>query len=181
VAAARRVDETIAELMNAPRQAVDLTALLFNMARGFNDAQATLPSAERVRVNVVAGTRLRVAGTEEAIETVVENLIDNAISFSPGGSVVQVSLQAKGGMARMTIEDNGPGVAPEDLERIFERHFSHRPDLSAPDTSSGDSHFGIGLAIVRRNVELMDGTVLAENRAEGGLKVTVRLPIAPNL
>ena len=43
------------------------------------------------------------------------------------------------------------------------------------------AHFGIGLAIVRRNVKLMDGTVLAENRAEGGVKVTVRLPIAPNL
>jgi two-component system sensor histidine kinase ChvG len=182
VAAARRVDETIAELMNAPRQAVDITALLHNMARGFNDAQAALPAAQRVRVNVVAGTKLRVAGTEEAIETVVENLIDNAIGFSPGGSVVQVSLQAKGGVARMTIEDNGPGVAAEDLERIFERHFSHRPDLAATalDGGSPDSHFGIGLAIVRRNVELMDGTVLAENRAEGGLKVTVRLPIAPS-
>jgi two-component system sensor histidine kinase ChvG len=182
VAAARRVDETIAELMNAPRQAVDITALLHNMARGFNDSQAALPAAQRVRVNVVAGTKIRVAGTEEAIETVVENLIDNAISFSPGGSVVQVSLQNKGGMARMTIEDNGPGVAAEDLERIFERHFSHRPDITAAALDSGnpDSHFGIGLAIVRRNVELMDGAVLAENRAEGGLKVTVRLPIAPN-
>jgi two-component system sensor histidine kinase ChvG len=182
VAAARRVDETIAELMNAPRQAVNLTALLHNMSRGFNDAQAALPADQRVRVNVIASGKVRVAGTEEAIETVVENLIDNAISFSPGGSVVQVSLQAKGGTARMTIEDNGPGVAAEDLERIFERHFSHRPDLtlSASDNTTGDSHFGIGLAIVRRNVELMDGAVLAENRADGGLKVTVRLPIAPN-
>ena len=129
----------------------------------------------------MANGKVRVAGTEEAIETVVENLIDNAISFSPGGSVVQVRLQGKGGTARMIIEDDGPGVAAEDLERIFERHFSHRPDLAGPasENGGGDSHFGIGLAIVRRNVELMDGTVLAENRAEGGLKVTVRLPVAP--
>lgn len=181
VAAARRVDETIAELMNAPRQAVDLSALLQNMTRGFNDAQGTLPAHQRVRVEVTASHRVRVAGTEEAIETVVENLLDNAISFSPAGATVRVQLQSKGGVARMTIEDQGPGVAQEDLERIFERHFSHRSESPAfvnGEVPGADTHFGIGLAIVRRNVELMDGSVIAENRAEGGLKVTVRLPVA---
>ncbi|TXH36276.1 MAG: ATP-binding protein [Rhodospirillaceae bacterium] len=181
MAAARRVDETIAELMNAPRQAVDLSALLQNMTRGFNDAQGTLQAHQRVRVEVTASQRVRVAGTEEAIETVVENLLDNAISFSPAGATVRVQLQSKGGVARMTIEDQGPGVAQEDLERIFERHFSHRSESPAfvnGEVPGADTHFGIGLAIVRRNVELMDGSVIAENRAEGGLKVTVRLPVA---
>ncbi|MBV5324216.1 MAG: sensor histidine kinase, partial [Rhodospirillaceae bacterium] len=62
---------------------------------------------------------------------------------------------------------------------IFERHVSHRPQSNGTvGRASGGPHFGLGLAIVRRNIELMGGRVSARNRPEGGFEVTLSLPLA---
>ena len=105
---------------------------------------------------------LFVLGTEEMVETVVENLIDNAVSFSPAGGEILMHLTRDGRFAHSTISDQGPGVPSDQLERIFDRYFSER---RADETSDGQSsYFGIGLWIARRNVEAMGGTIEAENR-----------------
>lgn len=75
-------------------------------------------------------------------------------------------------MAELSIADTGPGVAPENLERIFDRYFSRRQ--SEEDQAP---HFGIGLWIARRNVEALGGSIRAENRAPAGLVVRVSLPL----
>jgi len=72
----------------------------------------------------------------------------------------------------LTVEDDGPGVAPERLVHIFERYYSHRPG-PAPG-----AHLGIGLCLVSQHVLLLGGAIAAVNRAGGGLSVVVRLPIA---
>ena len=77
----------------------------------------------------------------------------------------------------ITVEDQGPGVPEDKLEQIFERYYSERGvtgDESALDP--GEAHFGIGLWIVRRNVEAIGGSVAAENGPGGGLRVRLRLP-----
>ncbi len=171
ISAARRVDEAIAELLDEPVQFIDLSSLVRNTARAFNDAH----SGNRVAVVAEAADGIRVGASEEALETVLENLLDNAVSFSPPGGVVRIKLSKANRRAEMVIDDQGPGVPKDIINHIFERHFSYRPNGTG---ESGDSHFGIGLAIVRRNVELLGGTITAENRSEGGLRVSVKLPLA---
>ena len=112
------------------------------------------------------------------IETVVENLIDNAVSFSPRGSEILVHLTRDGSFAHLAVCDQGPGVPAGQLDRIFDRYYSER----RAETTSGSpsSYFGIGLWIARRNVEAMGGAIEAENRNPRGLAVHVRLPLAPS-
>lgn len=120
---------------------------------------------------------LYVLGSEAMIETVLENLIDNAVSFSPMGSEILIHLAHDGRLAHLTVSDNGPGVPEGQIARIFDRYYSERRAEEAGEAPS--SYFGIGLWIARRNVEAMDGTITAENSVPQGLTVHIRLPLAP--
>ena len=112
---------------------------------------------------------LFVLGTEEMIETVLENLIDNAVSFSPPGSEILIHLTRGGSFAHLTVCDQGPGVPEGQLDRIFDRYHSER--RAETESDSPASYFGIGLWIVRRNVEAMGGTIEAEARVDERLSV----------
>ena len=123
--------------------------------------------------------RATVKGGEDLIETVLENLLDNAESFSPRGGEIKLALKIENRLAVLTVEDEGPGVDPANIERIFDRYFSVREPTNGAGNGNGETtHFGIGMWVVRRNVEALGGTVIAENRAPHGLKVKVRLPLA---
>jgi two-component system, OmpR family, sensor histidine kinase ChvG len=117
-----------------------------------------------------------VVGSADLIETAIENILDNAVSFTPPNGTIRVRTRRDGKMARVVIEDEGPGVAPDRLRRIFERYYSVRPASAANGAKNGAVNFGIGLWIVRRNIEAMGGHVYAENRREGGLRMVVELP-----
>src|SRR5205823_2817602 len=122
---------------------------------------------------------LAVAGREDMFETILENLIDNALSFSPPGEPITVRAKGDNGTIIMTVADNGPGVAPDQLNRIFERYYSSRFNREQDEIdANGGIHFGIGLWLVRQQVQALGGTVTAENQATGGLVVTVRIPRA---
>lgn len=166
VTAARRMEETVAELVDPPRQKIDLAALTNTILNSYGDS--------RLIANVQPCTVL--AG-EDLLETVLENILDNAISFSPPHGHILVTLRAKGGWAELMVEDHGPGIDPAVLGKIFERYVSHRPQ--SQEAQAGEQHFGIGLWIVRRNVEAIGGTITAENRDEGGLRMAIRLPCLP--
>jgi two-component system sensor histidine kinase ChvG len=105
----------------------------------------------------------------------MENLLANALSFSAAADAIHVSAARSGANAEVLVEDEGPGVDPADIERIFERYYSHRPRTG--ELAGGEAHYGIGLWIVRRNVESLGGRVEAENRAQGGLRVRILLPL----
>ena len=124
---------------------------------------------------------LYVLGSEAMIETVLDNLIDNAVSFSPPGGEILVHLTHDGSFAHLTVSDRGPGVPEQQLERIFERYYSERRAGPAGEVAdeAAATYFGIGLWIARRNVEAMDGTIAAENRIPQGLRIHIRLPLAP--
>ncbi|MGE0118539.1 MAG: sensor histidine kinase [Dongiaceae bacterium] len=181
VSTARRMDEAMAELLDPPRQRVDLSRLLTRMmvAYGTVIESRGLKLATSVEDNVV------VRASEDLLETVVENIVDNSISVTPKGGRINVALRRNKRWADMIIADEGPGVPPDDLERIFERRFSNRPKgpAEAPVETAGASepgavHAGIGLWIVRRNIEAIGGRVAAENRASGGLVMTIQVPLA---
>lgn len=170
VAAARRMEETIAESISAPRERLDLSALLSRML----DTYKATTAARGVRIEQRIDHGLVVLAGEETVETVMENLLANALSFSASGGSIFVTAARLGSDVEILVEDEGPGVEPADVERIFERYYSHRP--AAGRTDRIGSHYGIGLWIVRRNVEALGGSVRAENRARHGLRVRITLP-----
>ena len=100
----------------------------------------------------------------------------NAVSFSPPGGSVQVRARRLGSRIEVHVDDHGPGVPPHLLDRIFERHVSIRPERD--DAAAGQANFGIGLWICRRHLAAHGGTIEAQNRPEGGLRMCVALPSA---
>ncbi|WP_096701626.1 ATP-binding protein [Magnetospirillum sp. 15-1] len=171
VSTARRIDETIAGLIDRPRRRVELSALLERLGRGY----VRLAADRSIGLELRLAPGLVVTGDDDMVELVAENLLDNALDFSPSGSVVTMELRREAGEARFRVLDQGPGVPETEWERIFERHLSHRPGT----TEGGGDHYGLGLWIVRRNAEAMGGRAWAGQAPGGGLTITVSLPLAP--
>lgn len=172
VSATRRMEQATAELIDPPREAIDVSALLLGMLKSHRDTMA----GQSLHLEATIEDGIFVRGSEELFETIIDNLLENATSFAPHGSTVAVTLHedhGMDGMAALTVRDQGPGVPEADLERIFERYFSRREEAGSTGTN-----FGIGLWIVRRNVEAIGGMVRAENEPDGGLAVVLRLPQA---
>src|SRR5438067_910864 len=155
------------------RRPVDLQRLL----RKLIESRATLLPGRDIRLRGELWPAVYVLGSESIIETVIENLIDNAASFAPAGSEVLVRLRQERDVAHIEVVDEGPGVPPAQLDQIFERYFSARRKGAQHDAGPGS--FGIGLSIARRNVEAMRGMIEAENRIPQGLIIHIRLPVAP--
>ncbi|MFD2398713.1 sensor histidine kinase [Prauserella oleivorans] len=109
-------------------------------------------------------------GDPGVLERAVLNLLDNAVKFSPHGSTVTVRLRQLGdGTAVVEIGDAGPGIAPEDLPKVFERFYRSREARTLPGS-------GLGLAIVKQAAERHGGTVYAGSNPDGGALMTIRLP-----
>lgn len=135
------------------------------------------PAVPRVVVEVAEGERLVVPGLEGRLTQVFQNLIANALSFSPPGGTVRVRARRDGGAARITVSDDGPGI-PEGKERaIFERFYTERPAGEKFGT-----HSGLGLSIAQQIVRVHDGDLYARNRLSSdgridGADFTVTLPL----
>ena len=121
----------------------------------------------------LADAHVTVEASADRLTQVFENLIDNAISFSPSSGHVTVALRVTGNHAEITIADEGPGIPDEHRDRIFRRFFSYRPD-----DASGSGHTGLGLALVRAIVDSYGGNIEAKPRGGGGSKMVVVLPLA---
>lgn len=102
---------------------------------------------------------------------VLINLVENALKYSPAGTPIYISAAAVGDAVTIAVEDEGPGVPEQDLERMFEK-FAR---LTVPERVGGT---GLGLSICKGLVEAHGGTIRAENRAGGGLRVVISLPRA---
>src|SRR5262249_24869628 len=148
VASARSLDEATADLIAKPRLPVDLGHVIGGLIQirsgilASRDVSIILASHDlTISADLLPG--LFVLGTEEMIETVVENLIDNQVSFSPPGGEILIHLTRDGQFAEITVSDRGPGVPAEQLDRIFDRYYSERRAEAESDASP--SYFGIGL------------------------------------
>ncbi len=116
---------------------------------------------------------LAVTADRELLNRVAENLLGNSCKY--GGqerTCVRISARESGGMAELSFADNGTGVPPEQLSRIFDAFYRGDAARTAPGNGSG-----LGLAVVKKAAEEMHGSVRAENEPEGGLRITLTLPL----
>ncbi|MEX2642914.1 MAG: ATP-binding protein [Acetobacterales bacterium] len=168
--ASQRINQAIAESMEPANEPIPLSEMLANMVESYDQSfEARGLTLER---QIAPG--LRVIANEDTIETIVDNLLENARSFSPEGGRVFLGLSRNAQSAEILVEDSGPGVAADVLPHIFDRYYSSRPE---PGNPASEPHFGIGLWLVRRNATALGGDITAENRPEGGFRVTVLLPL----
>jgi signal transduction histidine kinase len=129
---------------------------------------------QRKEVIVTQLEACRINGSPELLRSAIENVIRNAVRYTPTGGVVEVSLRWKLDTAELTVSDQGPGVPETELKHIFEPFY--RVSEARERTSGGA---GLGLSIADRTVKLHGGSIEASN-SENGLCVTIRLPLAPN-
>lgn len=169
VNAAQRLDNSTADLIEAPRVAANLTKLVGEATLNVREIMAS----RDIRLASQLDDGVIVRAGKGMLEMVLQNILENAISFSPRGSTITVTLNKRRETVELRIEDEGPGIAAERIEYIFERYFSSRPRQQA---GAQQPHSGLGLWIVRRNVEALGGQVSAANRAGGGLAIAVVLP-----
>src|SRR3546814_551986 len=168
IAEASRLD---AELSRTRFEPVDLGRMVAGIVAG-REARCVERDVRLAFARPEPGTAV-VLGEEGRLTRVVENLIDNAISFSPNGGLVQISATRDGDRVQLRLDDEGPGVPPEAREAIFRRFHSVRPEGEA-----FGKHSGLGLAIAKATVEAHDGWIAAEDRADAtsGARFTITLP-----
>jgi two-component system sensor histidine kinase ChvG len=179
-----RLDRLITDISNASRLDAELSRdaprqfALARLLREITSLYETVRGQSDVHVRLIAedADGVTVAGREGPLSQVFRNVIDNARSFSPPGGEVRVTLSREPGRAVVTVDDDGPGMPPENLETVFERFYTARPRGAAFGGNSG-----LGLSIARQIVDAHGGQIHAENRldAEGkviGARFVVHIP-----
>jgi signal transduction histidine kinase len=132
--------------------------------------QRPLAEAKGLALRFEVEPDVRVLADRERLFRVLSNLVGNAIKFTPAGGRVLVRAGARGGDALFAVTDTGPGVAPEDIPRLFDRYWQ------APKKTSEGS--GLGLYIAKGIVEAHGGRIWAERADEGGAAFRFTLPLA---
>jgi two-component system sensor histidine kinase ChvG len=170
---ASRLDAELARDSPAP---LDVAPLLADIC-GFYQAIAKPGEPEIVFEEPPRAETTRISGREGPLSQVFRNLIDNARSFSPPEGQVRVTVTHRKDEIFVYVEDDGPGMPPENLETVFDRFYTSRPRGAAFGGNSG-----LGLAIARQIVETHAGRIWAENRQAGdkivGARFIVALPTA---
>jgi two-component system, OmpR family, sensor histidine kinase ChvG len=169
IAEASRID---AELSRATFEPIDLSRLIENVIKAREDRNR---NAGRAVVLDRERKAARVVGVPIRLERVIENLLDNAVSFSPEKGAIAITVRRDGDRVRVTICDEGPGIPESEREKVFARFHTARPESEG----FGD-HSGLGLAIARTIAEAHDGSLTAEDRPDGkpGACLVLELPAA---
>ncbi|MBY6218392.1 sensor histidine kinase [Qipengyuania aquimaris] len=178
----RRIDRLVTEISDASRIDAEMSRAEFEMvdiAALTRNVVASRDERGENRGNTVTieaiGEELCVYGVAMRLERVIENLLDNAASFSPDGGTIEVIIRCRDARIIMTVCDEGPGIPEEKREKVFHRFHSDRPE----DEDFGN-HSGLGLAIGRTIAEAHDGSLHADGRADGkkGACLVLDLPAA---
>lgn len=172
-----RLDELIGQILALARlegderghDVIDVTTLLQETVADV-DYEARGKKRE-VHLGEVAPVSLK--GRAEVIRSAIENVLRNAVRFSPEGSAVEVSAENEGAFFVVRVRDHGPGVPPEELEAIFRPFYRVS---TARERSSGGT--GVGLTITARATKLHGGSAIAKNAEGGGLEVELKFALA---
>ncbi|MEI6573642.1 MAG: sensor histidine kinase [Alphaproteobacteria bacterium] len=183
----QRLDRLISDISNASRLDAELARVeaepvnILRLAETVVDVANSIRSGEHVTTQLLRGKGLLteqdaiIIGHDSRLGQVLNNLIDNAKSFSESGGEIRVTVTREPEAVVITVDDDGPGIPAHAFEKIFDRFYTDRPDRGFGENS------GLGLSISRQIIEAHRGRIWAENRmnAEGtieGARFTVRLP-----
>ena len=170
---ATHVVEQLLALARADPQVASATRVRFDLAevaRAVVESQRAAADAKSISLSIVAEGPVEVDGERAPLRALIENLVDNAIRYTPAGSVV-VRCHGNDGNAVLEVEDSGPGIPAAERERVFDRFYR------SEGAAEGGS--GLGLAIVRRIAEHHGGRVELLDAPKGGLLVRVSIPSRP--
>jgi two-component system sensor histidine kinase ChvG len=163
-----------ATLSRAKMIKIDLSNVINSVVEDFNSD--LLNSNKNIKINInnskLNGSKLNVLGVESKLEQIVANLLDNAVSFSPSNSKISVISNIKKENVQLIIEDEGPGFNEKNIDKVFNRFYSNRPEKFG-------EHSGLGLNIVKNIIELHGGSIIASNQIgnKKGARIEVLLPI----
>ena len=164
----RRLDRLISDISDASRLDAELqrhevvTVDVAKLLRTVVSIATEVPREDGVRVSLAIegddARAFRTVGNDSRLSQVMDNLIDNARSFSPPGGTVRITCRRTRTQIEILVDDDGPGVRPDSFEKIFERFYTDRPHQGFGQNS------GLGLSISKQIVEAHGGTLRVENR-----------------
>mgnify|MGYP001402086338 CR=1 FL=1 len=163
-----------ATLSRAKMKKIDLLNVINTVVEDFNSD--LLNSNKNIKINIsnsnLNGSKVNVWGVESKLEQILANLLDNAVSFSPSDSKISVMCNIKKKDAQLIIEDQGPGFNEKNIDKVFNRFYSNRPEKFG-------EHSGLGLNIVKNIIELHGGSIIASNQSgnKKGARIEVLLPL----
>ena len=166
-----------ASLSRAKMTKIDLLDVANSVVEDFNSDLSN--SNKNIKIDIdhsnLNGSKLQVLGVESKLEQIIANLLDNAVSFSPSNSKILVICGTRKKEAQLVIQDEGPGFNEKNINQVFNRFYSNRPEKFG-------EHSGLGLNIVKNIIELHGGSIEVSNRNDHkkGAKIEVLLPIYDN-
>lgn len=168
---ATRVVTQLLTLARLEPNAVQLAMQTFDLAAFVRQELAELiPLAlerdQELTLDLDETADLLLRGDAPSLGILLQNLVGNALQYTPEGGRIQIALQGQGDSLLLSVQDSGPGVPQEQREQLFQRFYRQGPGQGA----------GLGLSIVQRIVELHRGEISLHTAALGGLEVRVRLP-----
>lgn len=178
---AERLDDLIGQILSYTRldsgytretTSIDLADVISEVAENVN-FECKADGIDGISVSTTIGNVPKFTGHREALISAIENIVRNAVYQSPANSTVDIALARAGNHASIEIRDFGPGVAEDELPKIFEPFYRSRHSIAA-ERRQGT---GLGLAIAARAVHMNQGTIDALNHGDGGLVVRIQLPL----
>tara|TARA_Y100000590_G_scaffold99921_1_gene113571 strand:+ start:7087 stop:8637 length:1551 start_codon:yes stop_codon:yes gene_type:complete len=152
---------------------INLLEVIDSVVEDFNSDLINSKKNIKIKINrsSLNGAKINVLGVEGKLEQILANLLDNAISFSPPSGEILVTCKSKKDKIQLIIEDEGPGFNEKNIDKIFDRFYSNRPEKFG-------QHSGLGLNIVKNIIELHGGSVTALNQSgnKKGARIEVLLP-----
>ena len=164
-----------ASLSREKMKILNLKELVKDVTEEFNNNKSLISKNIKFKIQHEKpnGHQANILGVKSRLEQVLANLIDNAISFSPLGGNIIISIKTSNEFVSLVVKDEGPGFKEIKTERIFKRFYSNRPEKFG-------EHSGLGLNIVKNIIEMHDGKIIASNRTDKphGAQLEVIIPIS---
>jgi two-component system sensor histidine kinase ChvG len=167
----QRLDEDTAALIVAPRQLIDFTELIQETSRQFSDLMA----ARHIKCVLRLPKGILVRAGIWHLETVLHNVVDHAVSSSPEHGLITLSLARTARTVDLRVEVCDGGLEAEAVDRLFERDYS-TPDTEVDESNNSPRHARPSLFVVKRNIEALGGSVIAEGMETGSFAITMVLP-----
>ena len=158
--------------LSLERTWVDLLELVKRVLARFQAAAAERSVALLLESPQTAAGCMEVWGDPLRLEQILNNLLSNAIRYTPAQKPVHISVICQSDLVEVAMHDSGPGISPEILPHIFERFYRADPARSREEGGTG-----LGLSIARQLAMAQDGTLTASNHPQGGSVFTLRMPV----